>query len=132
MQNPNQSQPKVKETTGPDLYRLACGHIEAIDIGGRDSCADISQAYCQLFANFVIVFDITDWQSFLVAKHWLDQLATNESRKILLIGNKKDLHPKRKVCANLARTLALTYAAEYVELSALTDISLDHLVQKFL
>lgn len=137
LQNPNRTESlgTIGGTIGPDLYRLECGLIEAIDIGGGEDCTNISHAYCDLFHSFMVVFDITDAETFLAAKYWLDRIQTNspvsEQNKLVLIGNKKDLISKRKVSHNLARNLAMAHNADYFEISARFDITLDRLIQKF-
>lgn len=128
-------------TTGPDLHRLACGNIEGIDIGGQDSCLRIAQAYCDVVNCYVLMFDITRMETFLMVRYWLnfieEKRVKNEQSDpdapkpcIMLVGNKRDLPAnKRRVSANLARNLAMANQAEYVEISAKMDITLDHILK---
>lgn len=134
-------------TIGPDLHRLKCGLVEAIDVGGSDVCFPIAKAYADLSDVFLIMFDITSAESFLYARYWMNFLeqkavkdgdATSESTSkpsptILLLGNKKDLvvddsTKTRQVSRNMARNLAITFGAEYVEISARHDLSLSETV----
>lgn len=147
-------------TIGPDLHRLKCGLVEAIDVGGSDECFPIAKAYADLSEVFLIMFDITSAESFLYARYWMNFLEqkgvkgsgsssetsceriTKRSPTILLVGNKNDLvigginSKSRQVSRNMARNLAITFGAEYVEISARHDLSLsesiiDSLERKF-
>ncbi|KAH9399760.1 hypothetical protein TYRP_017752 [Tyrophagus putrescentiae] len=138
-------------TIGPDLHRLKCGLVEAIDVGGSDACFPIAKAYAELSEVFLVLFDITSAESFLYARFWMDFIeqktvakhekaaleqtdgitnhtCSKRSPTILLIGNKKDLvtsDPKcRQVSRNMARNLAITFGAEYLEISARHDLTL--------
>ena len=50
--------------------------------------------------GFLLLFDLTNEQSFMNTRNWLTQLQTHaycENPDIVLIGNKSDLEDKRKV-----------------------------------
>ncbi|KAH7644468.1 ras-related protein Rab-13 [Dermatophagoides farinae] len=118
-------------TIGPDLHRLKCGNIEAIDIGGRQRYMPIARKYCELFQTFVVVFDLTEMESFTLAKNWLQFIHTHDLiqvKRIILIGNKSDLDNERKVAKNLAKNLAMTYDGDYLEISAKMDLTMDKII----
>lgn len=142
------SEASANATIGPDLHRLKCGLVEAIDVGGSDVCFPIAKAYAELSDVFLVMFDITSAESFLYARFWMDFIEQKTAAKqekvaleakdgctlakrsptILLIGNKKDLVANnlkaRQVSRNMARNLALTFGAEYMEISARHDLTL--------
>ncbi|OTF79141.1 hypothetical protein BLA29_000973 [Euroglyphus maynei] len=118
-------------TIGPDLHRLKCGNIEAIDIGGQQRYMPIAKKYCELFQTFVVVFDLTDMDTFEAAKHWLEFIHTHDpiqAKRFILIGNKTDLENERQVAKNLAKNLAMTYDGEYLEISAKMDLTMDKII----
>nr|XP_027200057.1 ras-related protein Rab-13-like [Dermatophagoides pteronyssinus] len=118
-------------TIGPDLHRLKCGNIEAIDIGGQQRYMPIAKKYCELFQTFVIVFDLTDMNTFLAAKDWLEFIHTHhliKPKRIILIGNKIDLENERKISKNLGKNLAMTYDGDYHEISAKMDLTMDKII----
>lgn len=56
--------------------------------------------------GFLVLFDITNEQSFLNVRSWLDQLKTHaycENPDIVLCGNKADLYERRVVSEMRAR-----------------------------
>ena len=59
--------------------------------------------------GFILLFDLTNEQSFLNIRNWLTQLQTHaycENPDIILCGNKADLEDQRKVSEERAREMA--------------------------
>ena len=59
--------------------------------------------------GFILLFDLTNEQSFLNIRNWLTQLQTHaycENPDIILCGNKADLEDQRKVSEERAREIA--------------------------
>lgn len=69
----------------------------------------------------MIVFDVTDPDSFNNINTWLMEIEKNASKNVykLLIGNKSDLE-NRKITYEQAKEVADTYGMKYVETSAKT------------
>lgn len=69
----------------------------------------------------MIVFDVTDPDSFNNLNTWLMEIEKNASKNVykLLIGNKCDLE-NRKITYDQAKEIAATYGMKYVETSAKT------------
>lgn len=74
-----------------------------------------------------LVFDITQYNSFMAIKSWVTELQRNveEAMVLILVGNKVDLSEKRKVDSEECRKYAESIGATYHEISALTDEGVD-------
>lgn len=139
---------KYYHTVGPDLYRLQCGQVEAFDVGGKGEFMRVARTYCEMVTNFLIVFDIANAESFLMARYWLDFLEQKRVQRhkewteegydnmdtifvVTLVGNKKDLEAERKVSYNWAKSMAKTYDADYFEMSAKDDVFLEPFLEQY-
>lgn len=71
----------------------------------------------------LLVFDITQYNTFTAIKSWVIELRRNieESLVLVLVGNKCDLLNERKVDSEEGRKYATTIGASYHETSALND-----------
>lgn len=73
--------------------------------------------------GFIIMFDITNEQSFMNVRPWFDQLKLHsycENPDVVLCGNKADLEAKRAVSWARANQEASKYGIPYFETSAAT------------
>lgn len=73
--------------------------------------------------GFILLFDITNEQSFLDIRGWLEQLKTHaycDQPDIVLCGNKADRHEFRVVSEERARQEAHKHGLLYFETSAVT------------
>jgi Ras-related protein Rab-1A len=70
----------------------------------------------------MIVYDITDLESFNNLKTWLIEIEKNASKNVykILVGNKSDLADKRKVSYEQGKEFADTYGMKFLETSAKT------------
>ena len=75
--------------------------------------------------GILLVYDITDEQSFLNIRNWvrnIEQHASN-STELLLIGNKCDLNEDRQVTTERGKQLAQEYNMQFFETSAKADLN---------
>lgn len=85
--------------------------------------------------GFIIMFDITDENSFLSIRPWLDQLKLHsycENPDIVLCGNKADLEDKRAVSWAKANSEATKYGIPYFETSAATGQNVSKAIEALL
>lgn len=85
--------------------------------------------------GFIVMFDITNEQSFVNIRHWLEQLSLHsycENPDIVLCGNKSDLEQKRKVSFERANTEAIKYGIPYFETSAATGVNVANSIETLL
>ena len=73
--------------------------------------------------GILVVYDITDRDSFENLNVWLDEIEANSNKKVskLLIGNKTDLFDERKISYNEAKDFAASKGMQYIETSAKTN-----------
>ena len=74
----------------------------------------------------VISFDVTDKQSFLNVRSWVESINTHAAKTAarVLVGNKIDLQDDREVTKEEAEELAKQYGIHYHETSAKANIGL--------
>jgi Ras-related protein Rab-1A len=94
--------------------------LQLWDTAGQERFRTITTSYYRGAHGIIIVFDITDKESFANIKTWIteiDRFASDNVCKIL-IGNKSDLEKQREVSIEDAKELANKYKIDYIEASA--------------
>ncbi|KAL4447022.1 hypothetical protein ABPG74_013874 [Tetrahymena malaccensis] len=97
------------------------------DTAGQERFDAIIKAYYKGIHACIIVFDLTDRQTFQDVYKWFDkckQSAKNEVKQIL-VGNKADLTEQRAVSYEEASNLAQELDMEYIETSAKSKQNVD-------
>ncbi|XP_048514747.1 ras-related protein Rab-27A isoform X1 [Athalia rosae] len=98
-------------------------HLQLWDTAGQERFRSLTTAFYRDSMGFLLLFDLTNEQSFLEVRNWLDQLRTHaycEDPDIILCGNKSDLEDRRVISEYKARELAEKYRLGYLETSAAT------------
>ncbi|KAG7276694.1 hypothetical protein CRUP_006873, partial [Coryphaenoides rupestris] len=96
-------------------------HLQLWDTAGQERDA----------MGFLLMFDLTNQQSFVNVRNWMSQLQANaycENPDIVLVGTKLDLANTRDVQARQAKELAERYGIPYVETSAVSGEQVDEAV----
>ena len=90
------------------------------DTAGQERFRTITSSYYRGAHGIIVVFDVTDQESFNNVKQWLNEIDryANESVNKLLVGNKSDLTAKRAVEYNTAKAFADEIGVPYIETSA--------------
>lgn len=120
---------------GIDSGRAQRIHLQLWDTAGQERFRSLTTAFFRDAMGFLLVFDLTNEQSFLNIRNWLDQLKQHsycETPDIVLCGNKVDLEAMRVVTEERAKQTADTYGLPYVETSAATGHNVDHAVKLLL
>uniref|UniRef100_A0A3Q2TLC1 small monomeric GTPase n=1 Tax=Fundulus heteroclitus TaxID=8078 RepID=A0A3Q2TLC1_FUNHE len=81
----------------------------------------LTTAFFRDAMGFLLLFDLTNEQSFLNVRNWMSQLQIHaycENPDVVLCGNKCDLSDQRAVSQDEARQLAEKYGITYFETSA--------------
>lgn len=94
--------------------------LQIWDTAGQERFRTITTTYYKGAQAIIIVFDLTDKDSFDHLKTWLadiDKYAKEGVMKVL-VGNKCDLVEKREVSSEMVRDFSKKYGMEYVETSA--------------
>ncbi|KAJ9190295.1 hypothetical protein P3X46_001514 [Hevea brasiliensis] len=94
--------------------------LQIWDTAGQERFRTITSSYYRGAHGIIIVFDVTDEESFKNVKAWLaeiDKFATDNVNK-LLVGNKCDLTSKRVVSNETAKAFADEIGIPFLEASA--------------
>ena len=114
------------------------------DTAGQERFRSLTTAFFRDAMGFILIFDITNEQSFLNIRDWLSQLkvcvpstcgfenrhqfqihAYCEQPDIILCGNKADLENRRQVSTARAKQLADQLGLPYFETSACTSTNVE-------
>ncbi|XP_032829798.1 ras-related protein Rab-27A-like isoform X4 [Petromyzon marinus] len=101
--------PGGKEGPAGDGLKI---HLQLWDTAGQERFRSLTNAFFRDAMGFFVFFDITDEQSFVNVRHWMDQLqhhAYCPSPDVVLCGNKADLTEQRAVGEDDALSLASEY-----------------------
>ncbi|XP_061623004.1 ras-related protein Rab-27B-like [Phyllopteryx taeniolatus] len=110
-------------------------HLQLWDTAGQERFRSLTTAFFRDAMGFLLMFDLTNHQSFLNVRNWMSQLQANaycDSPDVVLVGTKADLRNIRDVHARQARDLADGYGIPYYETSAVTGLGVDKAVQTLL
>ncbi|XP_035276410.1 ras-related protein Rab-3B-like [Anguilla anguilla] len=107
---------KVK-TVYRDTKRIK---LQIWDTAGQERYRTITTAYYRGAMGFVLMYDITNEESFNAVQDWATQIKTYslDSAQVILVGNKCDRQGERVVTLLRGKGLAQQLGFEYVETSA--------------
>ena len=93
--------------------------LQIWDTAGQERFRNVAKNYFQNTQGFVLVYNITDRQSFEKLSFWLEQIKLNASEKvkIVLVGNNFDLANERKVSIEEAEEFAKKNNMKFFEAS---------------
>ncbi|CAH1406747.1 unnamed protein product [Nezara viridula] len=97
--------------------------LQLWDTAGQERFRSLTTSFYRESMGFLLLFDLTNEQSFLDVRGWLEQLKVHaycEMPDIVLCGNKADLEEKRVISPGRAREAAKQLGIPYVETSAMT------------
>ena len=104
--------------------------LQLWDTGGQEFVMSLLPFYFSGAAGAVLVYDITNRNSFNSLDYWLKQIKTNAGNiPITLVGNKIDIADQRKVSAEEAQAFAKAKNLIYIETSAKTGVSVPDLFE---
>ena len=103
--------------------------LQIWDTAGQERFKTITTSYYKGAHAILIVFDITDHDSFDHIRNWMADIDKFAKEGVLriLVGNKCDLQNERKVSVEEAKQIANKYGIEYIETSAKDTINIDDL-----
>ena len=92
------------------------------DTAGQERFKNITASYYRGGNGVLVVYDITDRESFDNLNSWLIEIEKNANKNVykLLIGNKVDLEDKRKVSYQEGKDFATSNGMQFIETSAKT------------
>ena len=94
--------------------------LQIWDTAGQERYRNIAKNYFQSSDGFVVVYDISNLESFEKLDYWIEQIKTNcqESIKMILFGNKCDIIDERKVKKEEGEEYAKNMNMKFFEVSA--------------
>ena len=100
--------------------------FEIWDTAGQERYRSLAPMYYRGAKAAVIVYDITDEDTFKGAKTWVSEIQKkSENCLILLVGNKVDLTMNRKVDIHMVKEYVESNNLIYMESSAKTGLNVD-------
>ncbi|XP_046385757.1 ras-related protein Rab-27A-like [Ischnura elegans] len=110
-------------------------HLQLWDTAGQERFRSLTTAFYRDAMGFLLLFDLTNEQSFLEIRNWLDQLRTHaycDDPDVVLCGNKADLEDRRVISEERAKDIARKYGLLYLETSAATGQNVARAVESLL
>lgn len=101
--------------------------LQIWDTAGQERFRTITSSYYRGAHGIIIVYDVTDIQSFNNVKQWLHEIDryANHSVSKLLVGNKCDLTHNKLVQTHTAKAFADHLAIPFLETSAKDSINVE-------
>ena len=95
------------------------------DTAGQERFKNIISSYYRGAHGILLLYDVTDKESFKNLSNWLIEIEKNASKNILriLIGNKSDLEDKRVISYAQGKEFADTYGLKFIETSAKKNLN---------
>jgi Ras-related protein Rab-1A len=96
--------------------------LQIWDTAGQERFKNITASYYRGGNGVLVVYDITDRDSFENLNSWLIEIEKNANKNVykVLIGNKSDLEEKRKVTYQEGKDFATSNGMQFMETSAKT------------
>ncbi|KAJ9583759.1 hypothetical protein L9F63_021896, partial [Diploptera punctata] len=97
--------------------------LQVWDTAGQERFRSMAPMYYRNANAALLVFDISQYDTFIAVKSWVKELQRNvlESMVLSVVGNKTDLEAERKVSREEALQYATSIGGSYYESSALHD-----------
>ncbi|QSL65940.1 hypothetical protein MERGE_003077 [Pneumocystis wakefieldiae] len=101
--------------------------LQIWDTAGQERFRTITSSYYRGAHGIIIVYDVTDQDTFNNVKQWLQEIDryASESVNKLLIGNKSDMADKKVVDPSQAKNLADDLKIPFLETSAKSSINVE-------
>ena len=102
--------------------------IQIWDTAGQERYKSITKTYYKGAKGALIVYDITNKESFKNVDKWINDLkeSGDDDVSILIVGNKCDLEASREVTTDEVKKKAELYKMDYCETSALKGENIDN------
>jgi Ras-related protein Rab-1A len=102
--------------------------LQIWDTGGQERFKTITRSYYRGCHGIIIVFDITNRNSFDNIRNWIYEINNHsENTCNILVGNKLDLIDKREITYKEGKEFADMYDLKYIEVSASNNINIDNI-----
>lgn len=101
--------------------------LQIWDTAGQERFRTITSAYYRGADGIILVYDVTNKESFDHVEEWLSEVDRHASENTLklLVGNKADLTEQKEVPEDTARQFADTLGIPFIETSSKTATNVD-------
>nr|BAG56961.1 unnamed protein product [Homo sapiens] len=106
--------------------------LQIWDTAGQERYRTITTAYYRGAMGFILMYDITNEESFNAVQDWSTQIKTYswDNAQVLLVGNKCDMEDERVVSSERGRQLADHLGFEFFEASAKDNINVKQTIYR--
>ncbi|XP_030627471.1 ras-related protein Rab-3C [Chanos chanos] len=106
--------------------------LQIWDTAGQERYRTITTAYYRGAMGFILMYDITNEESFAAVQDWSTQIKTYswDNAQVILVGNKCDMEEERVVSVDNGRLLAEQLGFEFFETSAKDNINVKQTFQR--
>ncbi|KIK31068.1 hypothetical protein PISMIDRAFT_670009 [Pisolithus microcarpus 441] len=106
--------------------------LQLWDTAGQERFRSLIPSYIRDSSVAIVVYDITNRQSFLSTSKWIDDVRSERGNDVIivLVGNKADLSEKREVTTEEANTRATQLNVMFMETSAKAGHNVKSLFKK--
>jgi small GTP-binding protein len=103
--------------------------LQIWDTAGQERFRSITKAYLKGADAVMLVYDVTDEESFLHVRHWItvihNEVLKEDTLGLLLVANKSDLSRDRVVETKRGEQLAKEYNIPFLETSARSEVGVE-------
>jgi Ras-related protein Rab-6A len=106
--------------------------LQLWDTAGQERFRSLIPSYIRDSSVAVVVYDISNRQSFLNVRRWVEEVRTERGQDVIIaiVGNKTDLSDKRQVSVEEGEALAKDLGALFLETSAKAGFNIKALFRK--
>ncbi|XP_070562474.1 ras-related protein Rab-3 isoform X1 [Ptychodera flava] len=99
--------------------------LQIWDTAGQERYRTITTAYYRGAMGFILMYDVTNEESFQAVQDWSTQIKTYswDNAQVILVGNKCDMEDERVVATERGKQLADQLGLEFFETSAKENIN---------
>ncbi|XP_043523456.1 ras-related protein Rab-3-like, partial [Frieseomelitta varia] len=96
------------------------------DTAGQERYRTITTAYYRGAMGFILMYDITNEESFNSVQDWVTQIKTYscDNAQVILVGNKCDMEDERVITTERGKQLADQLGVQFFETSAKENINI--------
>ena len=121
----------VDDDTKNLTYKNNNYSITLYDTAGQERFRSITKAYYHMADGFLLMFDITDENSLLAVKNWIEDIKSfNNSNIFLILGNKDDLD--NKISDDVINENLGNYNHLFLKTSAIKNINVKESIEKLI
>lgn len=106
--------------------------LQIWDTAGQERYRTITTAYYRGAMGFILMYDVTNEESFSSVQDWVTQIKTYswDNAQVILVGNKSDMENERVVTYDRGKQLANQLGLEFFETSAKENINVKDVFER--